>query len=799
MILSAVFLIGFSTLAFEVLLTRVFSITQWNHLSFMVISIALFGFAASGTFLSIFNARRDNRPRRQTSRRQSITLWVTLYSATTLVAFIAVNNLPLDYFRLPVEPVQSLYILAAFIILALPFFFSGGLVATAYTRNPQQTGLIYFATMSGSACGAVSPALLLPVVSEGQLIVCLALIPLLVVPFSLLRRPHGRTSEIRFPLKAICSAVLICAMAAAGLLWVFTDGQHLIAVQPSAYKTLYQVLQFPNTRVEQTVNTIRGRIDRVSSPHIRFAPGLSLRYTQSLAPQTATFRDGDDQLVLYAPQASQDAPFASYTLSYSGYQLHPRAQTALIILKNGGSAMACAQAAGIQDATLVIENPPLATIIRNHYGRQVVARPPRSYLANTTKRFDIIHVEYWGASIPGSSALSQDHLFTSDAFFQYLNHLTPEGLIIIPRRLLLPPADSLRLWSAAYEGLKKMAAANPANHLAILRNWDTFVLLISKRPFRNMARLIAFANSHNFDVVYLAGLTSGQANRFNQFDAPYHFNEINRLAAAYRQGTEETYFKSYLLDVRPQSDNRPFTGRYLKWPKVKALYQTLGSRLYALLMSGELVVMVVLIEALAVSGLLLLLPLVMVQRRTQKPSCTQVLYFLGIGAGFMFVELFFIKKFILLWADPVISFSVVVAGVLIFSSLGGAWAQKQTKSVLNPALYLLLGLLLAATVALDPLIQWLMGCALIWQYAAALLVLGPIGFLMGLPFTIGMRDMLSSAAQRAYAWSANGCASVLSSIVAAQLALAFGIVFILLSALAAYGIVMLSWQQMNKT
>ena len=798
MILSAVFLIGFSTLAFEVLLTRVFSITQWNHLSFMVISIALFGFAASGTFLSIFSARQGDQRRRQTSSRQSVILWVALYSATTLMAFIAVNNLPLDYFRLPVEPVQSLYVLAAFIVLALPFFFSGGLVALAYTRKPQQTGLIYFATMSGSACGAVSPALLLPLFSEGQLIVFFSLMPLLLIPFSLLRRPQGRASEIKLPFKLICLAILGCVITGAGLFWVFTDGQHLVAVQPSSYKTLYQVLQFPDTRVEQTVNTIRGRVDRVSSPHIRFAPGLSLRYTESLAPQTATFRDGDHQLVLYAPQTSQKVPFAPHTLGYSGYQLHPRAQKALIILQNGGSAMACALAAGIQDVTLVVENPSLADIIRNHYGRKVVAQPPRSYLSNTSKRFDIIHVEYWGTSIPGSAALSQDHLFTSDAFLQYLNHLTPDGLIIVPRRLLLPPADSLRLWSAAYEGLKKIPVTDPASHLAVLRNWDTFVLLISKMPFRNLSRLKAFANGHNFDFVYLAGLTSDQANRFNRFDAPYHFNEIHRLAAAYRQGTENAYFKSYLLDVRPQSDDRPFPGRYLKWPKVKALYQTLGSRLYALLMSGELVVMVVLIEAMVISGLLLLLPLVFIQRRTQKPSRAQVIYFLGIGAGFMFVELFFIKKFILLWADPVISFSVVVAGVLIFSSLGGAWAQKQNKSVLKTALYILLGLLLAASVALDPLMQWLMGRALIWQYAVALLVLGPTGFLMGLPFTIGMRDMLSSAAQRAYAWSANGCASVLSSIVAAQIALAFGIVFILLSAIAAYGIVMLSWQQMNK-
>ncbi|MGD2098527.1 MAG: hypothetical protein PVG35_13160 [Desulfobacterales bacterium] len=798
MILSAVFLIGFSTLAFEVLLTRIFSITQWNHLSFMVISIALFGFAASGTFLSIFNAHRDDQHRRQASSRQSAALWVALYSATALMAFIAVNNLPLDYFRLPVEPIQGLYVLAAFIILALPFFFSGGLVAFAYTRWPQRTGLIYFATMSGSACGAVSPALLLPLIREGQLIVFFALVPLLVVPFGLLRRPHRQTSEAKSRMKPIAFIIWAGVICSAALLWLFPASQHLIAVQPSYYKTLYQVLQFPDTRVEQTINSIRGRIDRVTSPYIRFAPGLSLRYTENLAPQTATFRDGDHQLVLYRSHPPQNVRFASHTLSYSGYQLYPDAQKALAIIQNGGSATACILAAGIQDATLVVENPSLADIIRNHYGREVIARPPRSYLSSTAERFDIIHVEYWGTSIPGSDALNQDHLLTSDAFFQYLDHLTPDGLIIVPRRLLLPPADSLRLWSTAYEGFKKMAAKDPASHLAILRNWDTFVLLLSKRPFRNTARLKAFATEHNFDIVYLAGLTSDQANRFNQFDAPYHFNEIHRLAAGYRQGTESAYFKSYLLDVRPQSDDRPFPGRYLKWPKIKVLYETLGSRLYALLMSGELVIMVVLIEAMVVSGLLLLLPLVLVHRRTRKPSRVQVLYFLGIGAGFMLVELFFIKKFILLWADPVISFSVVVAGVLIFSSLGGAWAQTQNKSILKKALYILLGLLLAASVALDPLIQWLMGCTAIWQYAIALLVIGPIGFLMGLPFTMGMRDMLSSAAQRAYAWSANGCASVLSSIVAAQIALMFGIVFILLSAVAAYGIVMLSWRQMNK-
>jgi hypothetical protein len=313
-----------------------------------------------------------------------------------------------------------------------------------------------------------------------------------------------------------------------------------------------------------------------------------------------------------------------------------------------------------------------------------------------------------------------------------------------------------------------------------------------------MTHLENFAENLNFDLVFLPRITSDQANRFNKFDAPYHFNEVNRLAAAYRNGQEKAYFSSYLLDIQPQSDNRPFPGRYLKWPKVKSLYQTLGSRLYALLMSGEIVVLVVLIEALVISGFLLFLPLAFIRRRQKKISISQALYFFGVGAGFMFIELFFIKKYVLLFGNPVISFSVVVCGILIFSSFGGAWAQTKDKSVLKKALPILIAVLLLAFIGLDPLIGYLLELETIWQYVCALLVLFPIGFLMGLPFTIGMRDLLSSATQRAYAWSANGCASVITAIVSAQIALIFGIFSILGCAIAAYLVVIFSWQQMNR-
>jgi hypothetical protein len=140
----------------------------------------------------------------------------------------------------------------------------------------------------------------------------------------------------------------------------------------------------------------------------------------------------------------------------------------------------------------------------------------------------------------------------------------------------------------------------------------------------------------------------------------------------------------------------------------------------------------------------------------------------------------------------------VVAGILIFSSLGGAWVQKKEKSILKRALPGLIAALVLAFFALDVLLNCLLRFSNIWRYSAAVLILFPIGFLMGLPFPVGMRDLLGTSVQRAYAWSLNGCASILTSIVSAQLAVIFGISLLLGCAIAAYLIVMFSWQHMGR-
>jgi predicted membrane-bound spermidine synthase len=152
----------------------------------------------------------------------------------------------------------------------------------------------------------------------------------------------------------------------------------------------------------------------------------------------------------------------------------------------------------------------------------------------------------------------------------------------------------------------------------------------------------------------------------------------------------------------------------------------------------------------------------------------------------MFVALYFIKSFILLVGDPVISFTVVVSAILIFSSLGGLWVQNKNDRDIKFAMAALIITLILTVVCFELSAAHILKLFETLRYVIAILYLLPIGFLMGMPFPLGMRQILNNPVQRAYAWSVNGCASVLSSVIAAQIAISFGIPLIAAFAVLTY-------------
>jgi hypothetical protein len=158
----------------------------------------------------------------------------------------------------------------------------------------------------------------------------------------------------------------------------------------------------------------------------------------------------------------------------------------------------------------------------------------------------------------------------------------------------------------------------------------------------------------------------------------------------------------------------------------------------------------------------------------------------------MFIELFFIKKYIFVFGDPVISFTVVLAGILVFSSFGGYCSQRIGPHSLRNVLLVLIAVLVFVFFCLDPIIHQILELSNFVRYLMAFLLLIPAGFLAGFPFPLGMRYLLNRPDQRTFAWTANGCASVLTSIASAQIALSLGIPIIIICAALAYLLALIS-------
>jgi hypothetical protein len=785
-LLAGVFLLSFSTLALEILLARIFSISQWNHLAFMVISIALFGFAASGTWLSILTGG-DRSPNGESGLHWLKTrLFLLAYGLSAFGGIVLLSKIPLDYYQIFSQKIQILYLLTAYLVLSLPFFFAGALTALAYMRYPEHSGRTYLVAMSGSSLGAALPVVMLPLMDEYRLALVTAMAPLALASLSAVsRQTKARLSTGIARLALLGAALLLCLPQV-----------DMGRIKPSAYKKLPQMLHHPNATLLSSVSGIGGRIDRLKSPQIRFAPGLSLKYRDRLPLQEALYTDGEDEIVLYRRAEKADFSFSKQSLTWAGYLLAGPVDNVLVILKNGGSAIPAAVTAGASRITVVNPNEVVIRALHEHYSwaaLEAVRASPRAHLKRKGESFDIIQLENWGARLPGTAGLTMEHEYSRQAFANYLERLNPTGILIIARRLLLPPAGSRRLWSTAYESLAHMGVAAPRKHILMLRDWGIFVLLVKKTAItpEEQDRIKAYAKQMNFDLVDYDGMAIQEANRFNQLEQPYYHLTISHLKQAYAANLKSHNFKEYLLDTSPQGDARPYPQRYMKWLRIKELFRTLGSRLETLLLSGEIVVAIVFIEAFLITVVLLVLPALFLSGARHGPAHGSLFFFFGIGSGFIFAEIFFIKAFTLIFGEPVKSFAMILFGFLLFSSFGGALSRHLGRSGLPLVLWGLTFISIVAAITIIPLTRLMLPLRPSFQTAAVFILLAPPGILAGIPFSLGMRHLAVNSRLRALGWAANGCASVLAAVAAAQIAVSWGLPAIMAMAALSYGLALL--------
>lgn len=736
--------------------------------------MALLGFSASGAALAALVTRRPQAPA-ALRRPAGAALLLACLALAVIGSFSAARAMELDYFRIPLEPGQLALLAASFLILSAPFAIAGMITALAYAAPGIPAARVYVAAMVGSGLGAAAPVGLLPAFGIAGAVAAIAAAPAVLGVIA--AATAARSGSGGRPARAGIVAGTSAAALAIGSLATGLIG----TVAPSSYKLGYQALQFPATEAVERRTTILGRYERLQGPALRFAPGLSLRWTERVPRQDALLTDGDASL--FVPRDA-DARYAGELLGSLGAALAPDARSALVLQASGGSALPIVAQAGIPRVTVVDPSAWRAAAVRAAVaelgwdGRVAVRRAAlRGFAAraagHAAARYDLIYLDRAGASVPGVESLSRQFTLTVDALRGYLDLLAPGGVLMLGGTLSLPPSASVRAAATAMEALAGRAA-QPERHLAMLRSFGHFALAVSREPLsdRRQAAVRSFARERSFDPVYLPDLAAAEINRFAVLVEPHYAGAIGGLIAAYRAGSAGDWFRAQTLDLAPRGDARPFFSHTLRWLRIGALAAALGGRWFGFLLSAEVVVAAVIGISAAAAALLLALPAAAGGGRL-RPSVFA--YFLAVGAGYIWAELALIDLFTLLVGDPVIAVVVVLSAMLTLSGLGGLASSRIAIERLPLGLLLIGALLAAAALAAFPLVRWLLALPAVIRVAGAALLLAVVAVPLGLPFPAGMRLLAPRPYATARAWAANGAASVVGAALAPQLAWDLGI------------------------
>ena len=775
-------LLSSAAMGYEVLLTRLFSIIQWHHFAYMMISVALLGYGAAGTFVAV--AQRALLPRFDAVFAGGAVLFgIAAVAGFALAQRVAFNPLEILW-----DPQQPLRLVAIYGLLFVPFVCAASSICLAFTRFAGQPHRIYSFDILGAGAGSIGMLAALFLLTPTDALKLVGALGIAAGALALFRGgPRNRSLAAALLAAAIAAPIVIPAD------W--------IRLRPSEYKELSQTLRIDGTRIIAEAFSPLGLVTVVESANIPFrhAPGLSLAATMEPPPQLAVFTDGDGLSALTRYDGRRE-PLAYLDQLTSALPYHLRARPRVLVLGAGaGADVLQALYHGAHSVDAVELNAQVVALVQRRFaafsgapysaaGVRIHVGEARGFVASHRDRFDVIQVallDAFGASSAGLHALSESYLYTVEALAEYLQHLAPGGMLAITRWVDLPPRDILKLFATAVVALERNGA-QPAQQLALIRGWKTATLLVTNGPLSaaDIAAVREFCRARSFDVEYFPGIEAAETNRYNVLDQPtFHEGALALLGR-----DRETFIERYKFNITPATDDRPYFFHHFKWrtlPELLALKEQGG---LPLLEWGYPVLIATLLQAFAASMLLILLPLRAVARPTDGPALSAIsagrvaAYFLAIGFAFMFVEIAFIQKFLLLLSHPLYAVAVVLCSFLVFAGLGSRYSGSLRASASASPRRRLFGAVAAIgafsllyLVLLPPLFRQAMPLPDALKIMLSILLIAPLAFAMGMPFPLGLARTAEGAPSLVpWAWGVNGCASVVAAILATMLAIHFG-------------------------
>jgi predicted membrane-bound spermidine synthase len=769
---AGLFLISLATLMYQNLLSRVFSMTMWYHFAFMAISIAMFGMTIGA--LLIYLLPRYFPPERA---KYQLALTALGFAISTVISFITHLSLPFNTQDNVLYTIPGIYtIVLTYIVISIPFVFSGMCVSLTLTRFPRQVSRLYAADLIGAALGCVILVYVLKVTDGPTSVIVVALLASVGAILFSVREPLPRLRKW-----SIAAAAVFAALAIGNTL--------LVNAQSSPLRLIYVRGDIENRPLYEKWNSfsriaIAGDPTQLTPPH---GWGLSPTYPAYDRPirQMELSVDAGAGTTLSSFHGDfSDVDFLKYDVTNLAHYIRSKARV-LVIGAGGGRDVLSALMFNQQSVVAVEINEDTISAVNERFGGftgyldrdhrvSFVNDEARSYVARQQDHYDIIQVsliDTWVATTAGAFVFTENSLYTVEAWKIFLDRLNPDGMLSFSRWYFRDrPGEMYRLTSLATASLKDMGVQNPRDHIMIVRRMfgaseesphGIGTILVSKKPFtaQDIDTIERVARDMRFEVV----LSPRAA--------------VDPTFATIASGQNfKSFVDSYPINIAPTTDDSPFFFQMLRLPDMFNLdLQQQGAvsfNQHAVRVLGILLFVMIILTLLCIVG-----PLALTARQVElRGSLPLFIFFMSIGFGFMLVEMSQMQRLAIFLGHPTYGLSVVLFTLLLSSGIGSSLTQRipdpEKTNQGTICLVLLIGVLLIFGILTPYVITAFQALTTAMRIAVAIGILFPLGLFMGMAFPLGMKIASRAApALTPWLWGVNGATSVCASVLA--LAIAF--------------------------
>jgi len=764
----------------QILQTRILSVVAWYHLAFFAISMAMFGLTAGAVFVYL----RGERFTEKTLSHDLAYYSVIFAIATSICLCVQMTLAPVVIWS--ATAVWTWMQMA--ICLAIPFGAAGVVVSLALTRSPFPVGRVYAIDLFGAAAGCLGALLLLNLTDGPSGILWVAAIGAVAATL-FATSGIGHEPQHKPPLSGLLKhrwAITLILMVVA-----LANGATYYGLQPLVAKGKFESGDTYIFRAWNTFSRVSVTPDIERPPEL-WGPSPKLKERNFRATQRELFMDSDAATSANKFNGNfSDVEFLKYDVTNLAYFL-PNRQRAAVIGVGGGRDVLSAAAFGYRDITGVELNPVFVDLLTRRPGFadftnlstlpgvRFIVDEGRSWFARSQDKFDLIQmslIDTWAATGAGAFSLSENGLYTTQAWKVFFNRLSDRGVYTVSRWYDPDePAETTRLLSLASAALLQEGVRDHREHLVLAAQESIATLIVSKRPFtaEDLDVLRRTANQYEHKLLVMPGAKSAVQSLEQVLSA----RDVNALYAD----------SGSVFDLTPPTDNRPFFFNQIRLDKpigaMKMAYAQLGSPVRGGVRIGNFVATGTLLVLFTVSLVLVLLTIVIPLRSAVRDvgrglAFAGTSYFLLIGIGFMLVEIALLQSTSVFLGHPVYSLSVLLFTLILSTGAGSFLSEHvhlDSRAKLASWALLASAYIFALPTVLGYFLPQFEGASLIARAALCVACMVPAGLLMGFAFPTGMR--LVSQVDRGptpWFWGVNGAAGVLASTFAIACSIAFGI------------------------